>query len=149
MLQERQSGDTGYLEAERGGACMPNDDTMQRLISLGAHFNLTTQNTHTHSLFSSLQTSSTGDAGQQQTVQHFQVIPDKGHAAPPPQCRRALHPTRPSCLFVFKEIPLFKECLRREHPPCPSRNTGTHCTHTQNQVETGRPDLGWSTGEDT
>lgn len=39
--------DTGYLEAEMGGACMPNGDTDQRLISLGAHFNLTTQNTHT------------------------------------------------------------------------------------------------------
>lgn len=48
--------DTGYLEAEMGGACMPNGDTDQRLISLGAHFNLATQNTrslaractHTH-----------------------------------------------------------------------------------------------------
>lgn len=40
--------DTGYLKAEMGGACMPNGDTDQRLISLGAHFNLTTQNTHTH-----------------------------------------------------------------------------------------------------
>lgn len=38
--------DTGYLEAEMGGACMPNGDTDQRLISLGAHFNLATQNTH-------------------------------------------------------------------------------------------------------
>lgn len=42
--------DTGYLQAEMGGACMPNGDTDQRLISLGAHFNLTTQNTHTLSL---------------------------------------------------------------------------------------------------
>lgn len=42
--------DTGYLKAEMGGACMPNGDTDQRLISLGAHFNLTTQNTHTHTL---------------------------------------------------------------------------------------------------
>lgn len=38
--------DTGYLKAEMGGACMPNSDTDQRLISLGAHFNLTTHNTH-------------------------------------------------------------------------------------------------------
>lgn len=38
--------DTGYLKAEMGGACMPNGDMDQRLISLGAHFNLTTQNTH-------------------------------------------------------------------------------------------------------
>lgn len=37
---------TGYLKAEMGGACMPNGDMDQRLISLGAHFNLTTQNTH-------------------------------------------------------------------------------------------------------
>lgn len=36
---------TGYLKAEMGGACMPNGDMDQRLISLGAHFNLTTQNT--------------------------------------------------------------------------------------------------------
>lgn len=41
--------DTGYLEAEMGGACMPNGDTDQRLISLGAHFNLATQNTHSPS----------------------------------------------------------------------------------------------------
>lgn len=38
--------DTGYMETEMGGACMPNGDTDQRLISLGAHFNLATQNTH-------------------------------------------------------------------------------------------------------
>lgn len=38
--------DTRYLKAEMGGACMPNGDMDQRLISLGAHFNLTTQNTH-------------------------------------------------------------------------------------------------------
>lgn len=41
--------DTGYLETEMGGACMPNGDTDQRLISLGAHFNLATQNTHSPS----------------------------------------------------------------------------------------------------
>lgn len=29
--------DTGYLKAEMGGACMPNGDMDQRLISLGAH----------------------------------------------------------------------------------------------------------------
>lgn len=40
---------TGYLKAEMGGACMPNGDMDQRLISLGAHFNLTTQNTHSPS----------------------------------------------------------------------------------------------------
>lgn len=39
--------ETGYLKAGMGGACMPNGDTDQRLISLGAHFNLTTHNTHT------------------------------------------------------------------------------------------------------
>lgn len=43
---EETKPDTGYLKAEMGGACMPNGDTDQRLISLGAHFNLTTQNTH-------------------------------------------------------------------------------------------------------
>lgn len=37
---------TGYLKAGMGGACMPNGDMDQRLISLGARFNLATQNTH-------------------------------------------------------------------------------------------------------
>ena len=47
MAVGETKADTSYLEAEMGGACMPNGDRAQRLISLGAHFNLTTPSAHT------------------------------------------------------------------------------------------------------
>lgn len=59
---------TGYLKAEMGGACMPNGDMEQRLISLGAHFNLTMKNTH-----SSLSTHSHTEKGEENETDRAQT----------------------------------------------------------------------------